>query len=349
MDFALGEDTRLLCQGARDFLEGENSLDRLRRAEHASGFELWPQIAKLGLLAVAASKKHQGLGLGAAEVVALAEEAGRSALPEPLVETAGLLVPLLEFLGQFELVPRLIKGELKIALASPLNTFVNRVDQLDHLVLITPDRITIAPATSCPGEPNASIDPWRMLNRVDLDASGEVLAIHSEAEKICKFVEAQGAVLASAELCGLAARMLEMATDYAKTRQQFGAPIGSFQAVKHLLANIRVRLEFARPVVYRAAAAMEEDGHTHLYRAVSHAKIAATDTAILAAENAIQVFGGMGYTFEADLHFFMKRTWALAGIWGDREYHLKRLENAIFAENASIGPGTTYSLSTVST
>ena len=343
MDFAIDDDTRRLCEGARDFLEGENDVKRLRQAEDATGFELWPQIAELGLLAINAATQHGGLGLGALDAAVLAEEAGRVALPEPLVETAGLVVPALESLGQSELVLKLLKGDLKIAVASPLNPYVNHIDQLDAVLLVMPTRISLASTKLCPSEPNASIDPWRRLSQVDLKATGEVLAKSREAKRISHWIEAQGAVLASAELCGLASTMLEMASEYAKTREQFGVAIGSFQAVKHLLADIRVRLEFARPVVYRAAAAMDEEGYGHRDKVVSHAKVAATDAAILAAENAIQVFGGMGYTFEADLHYFMKRSWALAGIWGDREYHLERLEGILFAEDALIGPGASYS------
>ena len=342
MDFALSQDTLLLCEGAREFLDGENGVERLRRTEHSSGFELWPQIAELGLLGVAAPAEFGGLGLGAPDAALIAEQAGYAALPEPLSETMGLVVPLLVRVGQQELARELIRGESKLAIASPLNPYVNRVDQLDHVLLVTPGRIALASAESCAGAENASVDPWRLLSRVSLSTSGDVLAKAQEAEEACNWANARGALLASAELCGLAARMLDMATEYAKTREQFGSAIGSFQAVKHLLANVRIRLEFARPVVYRAAACVDAEGSTVCDRAVSHAKVAATDAAILAAENAIQVFGGMGYTYEADLHLFMKRSWALSGTWGDREYHLNRLDAAVFAEDATIGPGTSY-------
>ena len=342
MDFALSQDTLLLCEGAREFFDGENGVQRLRQAEGSSGFELWPQVGELGLLGIAAPAEFGGLGLGALDAALIAEQAGRAALPEPLSETMGLVVPLLVRMGQSELARALLRGESKLAIASPLNPYVNRVDQLDHVLLVTPGRIALALAESCAGTENASVDPWRLLSRVNLSTSGDVLAKGQEAEEACNWANARGALLASAELCGLAARMLDMATEYAKTREQFGSAIGSFQAVKHLLANVRIRLEFARPVVYRAAASVDAEHSLVRDRAVSHAKVAATDAACLAAENAIQVFGGMGYTFEADLHLFMKRSWALSGTWGDREYHLNRLDAAVFAEDATIGPGTSY-------
>jgi len=128
--------------------------------------------------------------------------------------------------------------------------------------------------------------------------------------------------------------MVDMSVDYAKDRQQFGKPIGSFQAIKHHLATVHTQIEFTRPMVQLAAI---QGG-----RAVHTAKIAAIDTAMLAAETAIQVHGGMGYTFEVDLHLFMKRAWALCGEWGDRNYHMKKLEDMILDRDAELGPGTSF-------
>jgi alkylation response protein AidB-like acyl-CoA dehydrogenase len=132
-----------------------------------------------------------------------------------------------------------------------------------------------------------------------------------------------------------------MATDYAKVRKQFGQPIGGFQAIKHLLANVAVGLEFARPVVWRAAYALQH-GEQHAATHVSHAKLAAIDVAMLAAETAIQVHGAMGYTYEVDLHYWMKRTWALAGAWGDANFHQHRLDHAVLGGLMPVGPGTTF-------
>jgi alkylation response protein AidB-like acyl-CoA dehydrogenase len=114
--------------------------------------------------------------------------------------------------------------------------------------------------------------------------------------------------------------MIVMAADYAKDRKQFGQPIGSFQAVKHLLADARVKLEFARPATYRAAWSLATAQPT-VSRDASMAKAMASDAADLAARVALQVHGAIGYTWECDLHFFMKRTWALAKAWGDAPTH----------------------------
>ena len=124
----------------------------------------------------------------------------------------------------------------------------------------------------------------------------------------------------AALLIGLADRMLAMAAAYAKERHQFGKPIGSFQAVKHLLANARVALEFARPATYRAAWSLATAQPT-LSHDASMAKAMASDAADLAARVALQVHGAIGYTWECDLHFFLKQTWALSRAWGDAATH----------------------------
>ncbi len=147
-------------------------------------------------------------------------------------------------------------------------------------------------------------------------------------------INLHGAVLSAAQLIGLSQCMVDMSVDYAKDRHQFGKPIGSFQAIKHHLATVYTQIEFTRPIIHLAAI---KGG-----AAVHNAKVAAIDTAILAAETAIQVHGGMGYTYEVDLHLFMKRAWALCGEWGDRNYHMKKLEDYILNGDAELGPGVTF-------
>ena len=345
MDFSLHEDTERLAEGARTFLAQENTLARLRQAEQSSGLELWQKVASLGLLGIEAPEALGGLGLSAVESVAIAEEAGRVALPEPLTDTMGLVVPLLVRLNREHDARQILAGRSIVGIASTLCPFVNHArhaQTLQAVLIVTPERIALAEPEKCIKGPRPSIDPWRQLSEIDLAAPADVLATGDAAREAYDWTNARGAVLVAAELCGLARRMIELATDYAKTREQFGVPIGSFQAVKHLLADARIRLEFARPVVYRAAGALAETHSPRQDPLASHAKLAATDAAMLASENAIQVFGGMGYTFEVDLHYFMKRSWTLAGLWGDREFHLKRLERSVFNENAEIGPGTSF-------
>ena len=122
--------------------------------------------------------------------------------------------------------------------------------------------------------------------------------------------------------------MLDLTVDYAKERQQFGVPIGSFQAVKHHLADARIAIEFARPLVYRAAWSVAEgDPESSIH--VSMAKALASDAASLTARQALQCHGAIGYSYEYDLHLFMKRAWALVATWGDADWHRARVGRAI--------------------
>jgi alkylation response protein AidB-like acyl-CoA dehydrogenase len=132
----------------------------------------------------------------------------------------------------------------------------------------------------------------------------------------------RGVLGTAAQQCGLADRMLELTVAYVKERQQFGVPVGSFQAVKHHLANARLALEFARPLLYRAAVTLDP---VH----VSMAKRKADDAALVTAGVALQCHGAIGYTTEYDLHLFMKRSWALARSWGDAAWHRDRVRRAI--------------------
>ncbi|MFY8089200.1 MAG: acyl-CoA dehydrogenase family protein, partial [Rubrivivax sp.] len=151
----------------------------------------------------------------------------------------------------------------------------------------------------------------------------------------------RGALNAAGQLVGLAQRMLDLSVDYASQRRQFGKPIGSFQAVKHHLAEVATRIEFAKPVLYRAAAALAS-GDPLASALVSHAKLVCGDAAWQAGRKGIQVHGAMGYTWEVDLQMFMKRAWVLDAAWGDRAFHKSRLADALFNPTAPLGPAATW-------
>ena len=126
----------------------------------------------------------------------------------------------------------------------------------------------------------------------------------------------------AAQLCGLSARMIDMTAAYVKERYQFGVPVGSYQAVKHHLANALLRLEYARPAVYYAA-------YTGATLDVSFAKVYASRAADIAGRVSLQCHGAIGYSFEYDLHLFMKRAWALARQWGTEDFHRRRVADAV--------------------
>lgn len=345
MEFRFDPDTLDLRDGARAFLEGENTAERLRGlAQGGDPLALWPRLAEMGLLGASAPEAQGGLGLSGAAQMLLCEEAGRAGLPEPYSDTAAILVPALAWLGgqAANQIEAICAGEQRGIVVHMLNPFANFSAGADFVLQYMPGRMVLAEQGHFVVEPRDSIDPGRKLSSITL-RGGEELLTGEAADRLGDELALRGAVAAAAELCGLSARMIALATDYSKTREQFGRAIGSFQAVKHLMANAQVKLEFARPVVYRAGELLSEAGHKATRLAVAHAKIAASDAAILATENAIQVFGGMGYTFEVDLHFFMKRVWALCGQWGDRNHHMKLVDASILGSPRRIGPGETFS------
>jgi alkylation response protein AidB-like acyl-CoA dehydrogenase len=136
--------------------------------------------------------------------------------------------------------------------------------------------------------------------------------------------------------------MIDISVQYTSERQQFGQAIGAFQAVKHHMANVAVQLEYAKAPVHRAAYAVAHR-QAQASMAVSHAKLVACEAANLAARNGHQVHGAMGYTWEVDLHIFMKRAWALANTWGDAGYHKSRVADYIFSDDAQLGAIGTFS------
>ena len=151
----------------------------------------------------------------------------------------------------------------------------------------------------------------------------------------------RGALASAVQALGLTQRMIDLSVAYTSERNQFGKAIGSFQAVKHHMANIAVRLEYAKAPVHRAAYAISQ-GQASAPQYVSHAKLVACEAGNLAAKNCIQVHGAMGYTWEVDLHIFMKKAWALANTWGDAAFHKARIAEAIFIGDTALGAGATF-------
>jgi alkylation response protein AidB-like acyl-CoA dehydrogenase len=306
----------------------------------------WSTLAELGVVGLSVPEAHGGLGLGLVDLVPLLEEAGRVALPEPLVETTALAVPLLtdaiaghdasgaapdRWLGT------IARGEAAAAVAVHLvdpDVPVAGADGADLYVLAAPGsgdgpEIHLLEPAAVAVTPVGSLDPTRRLGTVRWEPSVHTrLARGSTAARAARRTSDRASVATGAVLIGLADHMIFLAAAYAKERHQFGRPIGSFQAVKHLLAGAQVKLEFARPVVYGAAWALDE-GEPHASVAASTAKACASDAADEAARVSLQVHGAIGYTWECDLHLFLKRAWALSPAWGSARDHRARVLDAL--------------------
>lgn len=345
MIFAHSDDDLALRNGAREYLRGQCTAESLRKQveNKVSDLPLWDGIAEQGLLGFLVSEANGGLELTATGFSLLAEEVGYVCLPEPIIDVASVVLPTLDSLGMDTLCEEIISGGKRVLPLHTLHPFLNHANEQDSVLSYEPGTLRLISVNELSVNRLKSVDPLREIVAVDLGSSGkgETIADGDAADRLATIAGYFGAVMTAAELLGLAAAMIDMATAYAKDRHQFGKPIGSYQAVKHHLASALVALEFAKPVVYRAAYSLDDAGSENSL-AVAHAKIAASDAAINAAEAAIQVHGGMGYTFEVDLHMWMKRSWALAGVWGDRNFHMNAVDQALFQERKPVGPAATF-------
>ncbi|MEP1471535.1 MAG: acyl-CoA dehydrogenase family protein [Halieaceae bacterium] len=347
MDFTFTEDQLLFRDSVSDFMRTEVTAERIRAGwDSDSGRDpaLWQQLVELGLVGITVPEAFGGLGMNSLDFVLLAQECGYVALPEPLVQTALVAVPMLEALGgdtATEWLPKIAAGEGIVAVGLEQNLLVEDAHIANLLLLEQGGEIHAVTPEQCELQRSESVDPSRQLFRVTINGAGNVIAQGEQAAQLLARALDHGALGAAAQALGLAQRMVDLSVQYTADRQQFGKPVGSFQAVKHHMANVAVQLEYAKAPVHRAACALSTDS-ANASQAVSHAKIVACDAAKLAAKNSIQVHGAMGYTWEVDLQIYMKKAWALANSWGDAGFHKARVADHIFADGAALGAGATF-------
>ncbi|OKK16855.1 acyl-CoA dehydrogenase [Streptomyces sp. CB00455] len=281
MDFQPTEDQRALRAGVRDLLEGRYGREVLRAdLDGGAGIDraVWRELGRAGFFALRLAEAGGGVGLGLPEAALVFEEAGRVLLPGPLVAThlaAGT-------------VPGAAEGEAVVTALDLGDGLVTHLDDADAVLGL--------PGTPPRGEPVRSADPMTPLHRVA--GCGPDLSAYRET----------GALLTAALQTGSALRTVELAVRYAGEREQFGQPVGAFQAVKHLCAGMLVRAEVARTAVY--AAAVTADGAE-----IAAAKLLADGAAVGNARDCLQVHGGMGFTWESDVHLHLKRAWLRAEQW----------------------------------
>jgi alkylation response protein AidB-like acyl-CoA dehydrogenase len=282
---------------------------------------LWKRLADMGVTGLVVPENHDGAGLDLTGALPVFVEAGRAALPEPLVATATAAALLARAGGDVaeQWLPRVAAGEAVLALGDGSDALVVGGQWADLFLIGEGATVRACCRDDAEVEVAPSIDPGTGLARVRVSAGTG--ANVDNADGLAAFDWACVAV--AAELVGLAQAMLDRAVAYAKVREQFGKPIGSFQAVKHQLADVFVATAFALPVVNRAAWSVAHDLPTRS-RDASHAKYAAGRAAAQAARTALQVHAGIGYTYENDLHMWLKRTWSLTAQWGTTDWHHDR-------------------------
>ena len=336
MHFAFDDQQLEFRDQLRAFTDNECTPAQLREAWASDlGWSRprWKALADMGVVGLTVPAEHGGLGLGLVDLVLLLEEAGRAGLPEPLLETTALAAPALASLPA--LAPHwlgpLAAGDAVVGVGLSSMAAVPAALGADLLLLEHDGELHAVPAGRATLTPRPALDGARRLAEVAWEPSAGTRALSGEAAAAALgALEARAAMACAAELVGIAARLVSTGARYAAERVQFGKPIGSFQAVKHMLADALVAVEFARPAVYRAAWSLDAgDPDAPLH--ASMAKALASEAASGAARTALQVHGAIGYTWEHDLQLWMKRAWALAAAWGDAADHRARVLDALAA------------------
>jgi len=337
MDFRFTDEQTMMAETVSGLLADlcqPADLRRLMQSGEARDGRRWAALVEMGLAGALVAEDKGGLGLGAADFVLVAEACGYACLPEPLVENAGVALPLLAAAAADPradaMLERALAGEITVALKHPANPFVADADTAGAVLAVRGEELYLCDAADVTVERQESSDPFRRLFSI-ADRPCVTAAI-ADVSRIRFHLDAaldRGALFAAAQLVGIAQRAVDLAVAYARERTQFGKPIGSYQAVKHLLSTVQVKIEFARPVVYAAAAQLEQADAFSRAR-VSHAKLAAAEAADLACRTAVQVHGAMGYSWEVDVHFFLKRALALSSWWGGARFHRERVAERAF-------------------
>ena len=319
MNFQLSEDQEALQQGVRSFCEGRVPFGQLAELERTQGFDptLWSGLAEMGVFNLRVAERDEGVGLGSADAVLVFQELGRRLVPGPLI-WSHLAAGLIKGAATGEVVV----GGLDLMGAATAPVLVEHLESLAALLVLRPQgAYRVAPEELNAEAVAVPLDPLTPMHHVEMLPEGELIVGAEGARRL----RLEGGALASAQLLGIAEATLELALDYAKTREQFGRAIGSFQAIKHMLADMFVRQESARAAVYAAGATLDDPEVGDVERAVSAAKINAGDAAMKNARSCIQIHGGMGYTWEVPAHYYLKRTWVLESVFGTVEEHSDRM------------------------
>jgi len=356
MQFGLNESQQILQDSARQFFAGEypsSEVRRLLETDTAFDATMWAKLAEQGYTGIIFPEGAGGVGLGLVELILLMEEAGRALLPGPFFSTVALAGALLRTMPPHTATGKYLsaisRGEARATVAlveasggwDPADTqiaaangrltgeklFVTDAAAAHWLLVVARNGVFLVQADS----PGLRVTPMR-----GIDLTRKVYAVTFEntpAEKLCEVSAVPKALdIATAALCaemvGGMQRALELTVEYAKTRKQFGKPVGAFQAVQHQVADMYLELESSRSATYYAAWALEENA-PDAAAAVSIAKIYTSEASRTVGNRAIQVHGGMGFTWENDLHLFYRRAKASEMAFGDASYHRERLARLV--------------------
>ena len=314
MNFSLDDDQLALQQGIRDFCEQEFPIDKLAALEKAPVTrERWKQLADMGVFSLRLPEAQGGVGLGMAEAVLVFQELGRRLVPGPLV-WSHLAAGAIEGAAS----GAAIVGGVDDTHPTNRPVLIEHAGVLDALLVLGNGGVSCAPASALAGRDfETPLDPLTPLRHVAALPQGEPVGDAAVAARWWR----DGALLTAALQLGVAETTLELAVEYAKKREQFDRPIASFQAIKHLAADMHVRVEAARAAVYAAGATRDDAAIGDAMRAISSARVVAGEAARKNARMCIQIFGGMGFTWEMPPHYFLKRAMLLEQAFGTTDDH----------------------------
>ena len=322
MNFDFSDDQQAIKSTAKDLLAERFKLEKVRALAEAGEYDdaIWSELGELGWPGIFIGEEHGGQGLGAVELIILMEELGYALAPLPFLSNAaaGLVIAAAGSDEQKERwLPGIASGEARGALGLLKDgeaALVPDADSADVIVLCGHEGRTVIQRSAAEVEPVKTMDPTRRYARVRTGEAGEAL----EGEHLPGLSIACAAV--AAELTGIAQRAMEMAVEYARDRKQFDRPIGSYQAVSHRCAQMLLEVEGSRSASYYAAWTADDEPDT-LALAASMAKAYASDAGWRVCTSALQVHGGIGFTWEHDLHFFLKRARVDGVLWGSAKEH----------------------------
>jgi alkylation response protein AidB-like acyl-CoA dehydrogenase len=364
MNFAFSEEQEEFRRQVRKWLEHNAPSPVVRKLmEKETGLDrdLWQETAKLGWQGLAIAEEHGGAGFGYLELVILFEEMGRSLFPAPFLSTIGLAMPLITDLGsdeqRKEMLGSIASGEATVAVAfiepsgrwDPARVETSAAKGEDGWIIEGRKSFVIDGASADEILVSAQTDEGVGVFLVDGQSDGverrgletldqtrklaEIAFSGAKAHPVGEPAQGVGAlqrmldravVLLAAEQVGGAQKCLEMSVEYAKTRHQFGRPIGSFQAIKHKCADMLVQVESAKSAAYYAGWAASED-NDELPTVAPLAKSYCSEAYFFCASENIQIHGGIGFTWEHDAHLYFKRAKSSQLLFGDPAYHRARL------------------------
>ncbi|MFI5682660.1 acyl-CoA dehydrogenase family protein [Streptomyces sp. NPDC051636] len=301
MRFLLDAEQRAFADSLHAMLTAADTPSVLRdwsRGDHTSGRALWARIAEAGVFGLAVAEAYDGVGPLPVELAVAFVELGRHAVPGPLAETVAAAALLTEPGLAKRFLPPLVAGETMATLAAARYALDGDAATL-HLAL-SPDGLRLSPG---PGPARRCLDPARRLT--PLAPGGELLTPDPPLRQAVTWAR----LATAAQALGVGLALLDTTVAYVRQRTQFGVPVGSFQAVKHRLADAKIVLEFARPLVFGAALTMDPAD-------VAAAKLSACEAAYATARTALQLHGAIGYTAEYDLSLWLTRARALRTAWG---------------------------------